>query len=58
MDKITKGYIIIISICLILCIIPVIIFFEKVEEYNRIFLFMLMFVGWIYGLLSTPYIYI
>jgi len=57
MDKITKGYIIIISICLILCIIPVIIFFEKVEEYNRIFLFMLMFVGWIYCLLSTPYIY-
>ena len=57
MDKITKRYIIIVCICLMLCIIPVIIFFEKVEEYNRIFLFMLMFVGWTYSLLLTPYIY-
>lgn len=57
MDRITKGYIIIICICLILCTIPVIIFFERVEEFNRIFLLMFMVLGWVYGLLSTPFIY-
>jgi len=57
MDKITKGYIIIMSTYTILCATPVFIFIDKVQEDLKIYPIMLMLIGIIFGILLTPWTY-
>lgn len=57
MDKVTKRYLIIMIIYIIIPFVPTIILLNKIPEDERIFLIMIMIICWIFGLLLTPWTY-